>query len=252
MTRIFKSNRLTQKTTILATIAVLATFTLAGCSQPKAPVARVEPSPTQQASQPERQTTETERRTAQTERPSTQAETATLKNLQAAYNGEANAHVMYLDFAKKADEEGYKEVAALFRAAAKAEAIHRNNHAKVIEEMGATPEHALTMPEVKTTEENLAQAIKGESYERDTMYPQYISEAKTENNEAAVKSLNYALEAETQHARLFTDAKDHLSAWREETHPFYVCNVSGQTFINETDTASCPSVPSGVAYETVR
>src|SRR5271169_3817001 len=64
--------------------------------------------------------------------------TSTIDNLQAAFNGESNANARYLAFAKKADEEGYTEVASLFRAAAKAEEIHAHNHAVVIEKMGAT------------------------------------------------------------------------------------------------------------------
>src|SRR5690348_12838623 len=63
----------------------------------------------------------------------------TLENLQAAYDGESNANAKYLAFAKRADEEGYTKVASLFRAAARAEAIHINNHAKVIKQLGATP-----------------------------------------------------------------------------------------------------------------
>jgi rubrerythrin len=63
----------------------------------------------------------------------------TLENLQAAFNGESNARAKYLAFAAKADEEGYAPVASLFRAAAAAEAIHAESHARVIKKMGATP-----------------------------------------------------------------------------------------------------------------
>src|SRR5512132_4304578 len=62
-----------------------------------------------------------------------------LANLQAAYNGESNAHARYLAFAKKAEEDGYAGTAALFRAAARAECIHAENHAKVIRKLGAEP-----------------------------------------------------------------------------------------------------------------
>ena len=62
----------------------------------------------------------------------------TLENLQAAFDGESNARNKYLAFAKKAGEEGYGEVASLFRAAAKAEEIHANNHAVVIRKLGGT------------------------------------------------------------------------------------------------------------------
>ena len=63
----------------------------------------------------------------------------TLQNLQAAYNGESNAHARYLAFAEQADREGYPQVAVLFRAAARAEEIHLTNHAAVIRQLGATP-----------------------------------------------------------------------------------------------------------------
>jgi rubrerythrin len=62
--------------------------------------------------------------------------TKTLANLQSAYNGESNAHAKYLASAKKADEEGFGAAASLFRAAAKAEAIHAENHARVILQAG--------------------------------------------------------------------------------------------------------------------
>ena len=66
------------------------------------------------------------------------AATTTLDNLQAGFNGESNAHSRYLAFAEKADQEGYGEVASLFRAAAKAEEVHAANHAAVIKKMGGT------------------------------------------------------------------------------------------------------------------
>lgn len=90
----------------------------------------------------------------------------TLENMQAAFNGESNAHARYLAFAAQADKEEYGEVASLFRAAARAEEIHASNHAEVIKGMGATPIARIDAPDVKSTRENLEAAIKGESYER--------------------------------------------------------------------------------------
>ncbi len=227
---ILLNNTLSKKMALTASIAVLGTVSLFGCNQAQPPIAKVEPAPAQQAAAPE---------------------LPTLKNLQTAYNGESNAHIMYLAFAEKADQEGYKEVASLFRSAAKAEQIHRDNHAQVIQGMETTPQNTITTPEVKSTAENLEKAIKGESYERDTMYPDFISQATTENNQAALQTLNYALAAETQHASLYTEAKNNLADWRNKTHPFYVCTVSGETVMSEGETASCPSVPSGKSYESV-
>ncbi len=92
----------------------------------------------------------------------------TLENLQAAFNGESNAHAKYLAYANKADEEGYLKVATLFRAAAYAEEVHLNNHAKVIKGMGASPKAEIKLPEIHSTAQNLADAIKGETYEQTT------------------------------------------------------------------------------------
>jgi rubrerythrin len=162
----------------------------------------------------------------------TPSKSTTLKNLISAYNGESNANVMYSAFAKKADTEGYKQVGSLFRAAARAEAIHRDNHAKVIRGMGGTPKNNIATPVVKSTGENLTQAIKGESYERDTMYPGFIKEAKQVGNKAAVQTFDYALEAETGHAQLYTTAKNNLATWKQANRPFYVCPISGYTTLD--------------------
>src|SRR5690348_4328328 len=108
--------------------------------------------------------------------------TTTLQNLQTAYNGESNAHARYLAFAKQADQDGYAQAAALFRAAARAEEIHAANHAVVIKKMGATPAAKIETALVKTTKENLEAAVKGETYERDVMYPAFLKQARADNN----------------------------------------------------------------------
>src|ERR1035441_3646768 len=93
----------------------------------------------------------------------------TLANLQAAYEGESNACAKYTAFAVKAVEEGFMDVASLFRAAARAEQIHAENHARVIRKFGADPKCTIHEVTVGSTAENLAAAIAGEEYERDVM-----------------------------------------------------------------------------------
>jgi rubrerythrin len=155
--------------------------------------------------------------------------TSTLDNLQAAFKGESNANARYLAFAGKANEEGYGEVASLFRAAAKAEEIHAHNHAAVIEKMGATPVLTLETAEVKTTRENLKMAIEGEKYERDIMYPEFIEAAKSQNASAAVRTFTLAAKVEAVHAVLYQDALDNLEKRRGESHMYYVCPDCGNT-----------------------
>ena len=157
---------------------------------------------------------------------------STLDDLQAAYNGESTASAKYLAFADKAKEEGYPSVASLFRAASRAEKIHADNHAAVITKMGGTPALKLGGFSVATTAENLKNAIEGETYERDTMYPNFLKNARAAHDNAAVKTFTYARTAEGEHAKLYTDALTKLDSLKGKEATFYVCTVCGYTTTN--------------------
>jgi len=176
---------------------------------------------------------------------------STLDNLQAAFDGESNANARYVAFAKKADDEGYHQVASLFRAAATAEKIHANNHAKVIIALGAKPVANVLVPEVKSTRENLTAALAGESYERDSMYPGFIAKADAEGLSKAVRTFKFAAAAEASHAKFYADALANLETWRDGTRSFYVCSVCGETLAALPD-ARCPVCKAGKdKFETV-
>ncbi|MCL5269103.1 MAG: rubrerythrin [bacterium] len=179
--------------------------------------------------------------------PTTQAKTAegktttTLDNLKTAFNGESNAHARYLAFAKKADEDGYLQVGSLFRAAARAEAIHAANHATVIKKMGGMPEARIDKPEVKTTRENLMAAIKGETYEKDTMYPAFLKQAKAEADRDAERTFAFAGSVEAGHAKLYKSALDRLESTRGGPMEFRVCTICGNTVpIKQFTFEKCP------------
>jgi len=176
---------------------------------------------------------------ASTATASTSSKTA--EDLQAAFNGESNAHARYMAFAQKADKERYGEVASLFRAAARAEEIHAANHAAVIRKLGAHPQAKLDRPIVKSTRENLEAAIKGESYERDTMYPEFINDARTAGLEEAVNTFTNARTAEAEHAKLFSEALNKLPQLKgSKSKSYYVCTVCGYTTA-KLDFEICPS-----------
>jgi rubrerythrin len=164
----------------------------------------------------------------------------TLENLQTAYNGESNANAKYLAYAQKADQEGYHKVARLFRAAAGAEEVHLINHARVIESMGAVPEAKIEIPEVKSTKENLQDAIKGETYEANKMYPEFISQAEKANNGDAVQTFTYARDAEAAHAQLYQKALNNLDKWKKADKNFYVCPTCGYLTEGKPAFESCP------------
>jgi len=162
----------------------------------------------------------------------------TLDNLMAAFNGESNANAKYIEFAKKADQEGFAGVAALFRAAAKAEETHARTHGEVIKKMGGTPKADIKLPEIRATADNLKAALEGETYERDKMYPEFIADARAAGNKDALRAFNFAVSAEAEHAKFYAQASADLQAWKQ-AKTFFVCPVCGKTVV-ATDFAKCP------------
>ena len=167
----------------------------------------------------------------------------TLENLQAAFDGESNAAAKYAAYAKKADEEGYAPVASLFRAASRAEQIHRDNHADVIRSMGVEPKADIKPVEVKTTAENLKVAVAGETFERDVMYPAYMQVARRDRDRNALRTFNYAQIAETHHAAAYTEASEKLVEYKDSAGvTWYVCPTCGET-IRASDFAKLSKCP---------
>ncbi len=165
-----------------------------------------------------------------------------IENLKAAYNGESTASAKYAAFADKAKAEGYDRVAEMFLATSKAEAVHAGNHKKVLEKLG----EKITGPEigefeVLTTAENLNDAIKGETYELQTMYPDFIAMAKSEKSKDAVKSFTWALDTEKKHSNFYKIALDALNSSGESSLPskWYICPVCGNTYDAGSVTLKC-------------
>ena len=167
--------------------------------------------------------------------------TKTIENLKAGIKGETTASAKYAAFAQKAIEEGNDTIAKLFQAASKAEAIHADNHRKVLEELGEKMEDFKPEFEVKTTAENLQAAIDGEGYEVATMYPQFLADAKTEAVEKATKSFTWAFDTEKKHHEFYTKALEVLNTTGENTLPFEyaVCPVCGNTYDKATMDDKC-------------
>ncbi len=166
----------------------------------------------------------------------------TIENLTAAFNGESTASAKYTAFAEKAKAEGFDTVAVMFLATSKAEAIHAANHKKVLEKLGVVVEGPqIGAFEVKTTAENLADAIKGETYEIDTMYPGFLTAAAEEKSADATKSFTWAVDTEKKHQAFYNRALTSVTAGVENTLPsnWFVCPVCGNTYDNTAVTAAC-------------
>ena len=168
----------------------------------------------------------------------------TIKNLNTAFQGESNASNRYAAFAKKAEAEGLGQVAKLFRAASASEAIHRDTHKAAIIKLGGTVD-SFKLDEVVpgTTAENLKAAIKGESYERDTMYPEFLAAAKAEDAKPAIRAFQFAAAAEKEHAKLYQLALDQLG--KNPPQDYYVCQVCGMT-LTALPAKKCPVCHNGL------
>jgi rubrerythrin len=138
----------------------------------------------------------------------------TQENVYEAFVGEAKAHHRLLAFARKADDEGYEQVARLFRAVAAAEGVHAERHLRLLEEAY-----------VKSTEENLQYSFEQETTVNQVYYPEFIREAEEEGEPAAAVTFKQARDVEERHAALYKRALNAML--REETHDYYVCQVCG-------------------------
>jgi len=143
---------------------------------------------------------------------------ATSDNLKEAFAGESQANRKYLAFAKKAEADGYPQVAKLFCAAAQAETVHAHAHLRV---MGG----------IKKTEENLQEAIEGEGF---------LAEAQTEGNNPAVFSFKHALAVEEIHHGLYTQALNAVNSGSDlPDAKIYVCQMCGNT-VKDNIPDKCP------------
>jgi len=137
--------------------------------------------------------------------------TKTLTNLKAGFVAESQAHQRNLAFALKAEQEGYPQMARLFRAVAEAEGIHAFNHLRLL---GG----------VDSTQENLEAAFERENLASST-YPQFIREANEDGNTAVAKIFSYSRDVEKGHAKLYKKALERMI--QETDTDYYVCGVCG-------------------------
>ena len=150
----------------------------------------------------------------------------TLDNLKEAFAGESQANQKYRAFAKKAERDGFPNVARLFRTAAEAERIHAEGHLSAMEG-------------VKSTCENLEAAIAGETYEYKEMYPPMVEQAKADEHKAK-RMFGYALDAEAVHAKLYAMALECVKQGQDLTQvDFYLCPVCGYIEMGKP-TEACP------------
>ncbi|MEW6652123.1 MAG: rubrerythrin family protein [Bacteroidota bacterium] len=144
----------------------------------------------------------------------------TKENLKEAFAGESQANQKYRAFAKKAEKEGFPNIAKLFATAAEAERIHAEGHLGSLDGIGSTVE-------------NLKAAIEGETYEYAEMYPPMHEKAVADEHKAQ-RMFKYALDAEKVHADLYKIALTAAEQGSDlEVSEIYLCPVCGHIEFGE-------------------
>jgi rubrerythrin len=137
-----------------------------------------------------------------------------IDDLKESFAGESQANQKYRAFAKKAEQEGFPNIARLFRATAEAERIHAEGHLRAL-------------AGIASTSENLRSAIDGETHEYTTMYPPMLENAQAEGHRAKLM-FGYAVKVEAIHAELYKRALEAVEKGKDLTEPrFYLCPVCG-------------------------
>jgi len=151
----------------------------------------------------------------------------TEKDLMEAFSGESQANRKYLAFAEKAEKDGFPQIARMFKAAAAAETVHAHNHLRA---MGG----------IQSTVENVKEAINGEHYEFTKMYPEFLEDAREENNKQAIRTFDYANQVEKVHHELYNKALEAAEKGEDlEEKDMYVCPICGYTVEGEAPD-ECP------------
>ncbi len=151
---------------------------------------------------------------------------STTDNLKEAFAGESQANQKYRAFAKKAEQDGFPNIARLFRTTAEAERIHAEAHLRSLDGVGATAD-------------NLKAAIEGETFEYTKMYPPMLEQAEADKHRARTM-FAYALKAEAVHAQLYQKALEAAAQGKDLTEVgFYLCPVCGNIEFGAPP-AACP------------
>lgn len=182
-----------------------------------------------------------------------QVSASTVDNTVRAYQEETATRRQFLAFAKKADEEGCGEVASLFRALAKAEAVHAGRFLKSAKRLGrAVQPGSSAQFAIGTTRENLDRAVDEERIRCNVTYPQWARQAKSENIMGPVAEFSSAAVAEASHAENLRRAQKSFQLQSGKNREFYVCGACGYLTL-QIPAKKCPGCgASAFRFETVR
>lgn len=154
----------------------------------------------------------------------------TEENLKAAFSGESQARNRYTFFAEVARREGYHYIAKIFEETADNEKYH------------ALEEYKLLRGD-RTTADNLKEAIGGENYESEEMYPAFAREAELENNRAATILFTQIGKIEKQHRERFRkllELVENGTVFKRDRAIKWKCSICGYVYEGVEPPPRCP------------
>jgi desulfoferrodoxin-like iron-binding protein len=160
----------------------------------------------------------------------------TMVNLLKAFAGESMARNKYEYYAKVAQKEGYRDIAAHFQRAADNEKQHAKLELKLHNMMKNNQALGDTIS-------NLKDAIAGESYENLTMYPEFAAIAKEEGNDEAARIFKAIGKVEVEHENMYRALLKRLESGHEfesDEEEEWICEVCGHIHRGKKALKVCP------------
>lgn len=177
-----------------------------------------------------------------------QGHPATIAALREAHEAEMGVYHRYTDYARKAQQEGYRGIAYLFVAFASAELIHATNFGRILARLNVEV-LPIARPSVSvgSTRDNLMAAAAIEVKSVDEHYPRLLQRIQAEGVEDALDAVRYAWATEKQHRDKIGQIQRWSPAFFEQvakhidkrTGQYFVCQICGNT-VNTVPEPVCP------------
>lgn len=160
-----------------------------------------------------------------------------LANVLRAYEEEVNASAKYTAYSEQASKELRPEIALLFKAMAKSSEIHANNHKAILDEEGIAIPVFEPIFKIKSTKENLKDAIALENEQVTRSYPQFIIEANLAQHHSSKKSMSFAYLTSHKHKALHEKALDAMESYDTEqlATTYFVCPTCGNVYEHDVN-----------------
>jgi rubrerythrin len=149
----------------------------------------------------------------------------TEENLKLAFANESKANLEYRAFANKAKQDGFPNIARLFRLSSRVERIHAQSKLNVLNGIGSTLE-------------NIKSAFAREINENRTMYPSMLKQAVSDNHKAKHKFEN-DIKSKKAHAQLYFLAMVAIIDGKDLTdRELFLCPLCGN-ILSEMPEKNC-------------